>query len=382
MNIKHVDLLLLEAPIDNPIRTSFAIMRNRPALLVRIEDKDGVFGWGEIWCNHPPVSGQARLKLAAEVVVPMFLTAKYEAPQDVRPTLERLTRILNIQCAEPGPYAQIIAGLETAMWDLAARTAGQPLYRFLGGEPTHKVRAYASGINPGDVNKQIPIARAVGYRDFKIKIGFDKTRDIDVVKQVADMLVEGEAYMLDANQAWTCDAAVDFCDSLPDLKPRWLEEPLPADTTPDDWSVLAGSANVALAAGENALGDEQFDILIDTRALSFVQPDVAKWGGISGCLSVGQKVKNSGLTYCPHFLGAAPGLFASAHILAAVGGDGLLEVDINPNPLRETLALEPIDIQDGYYQLPAGDGIGFIPDSDIMKRYLVEKLQIRNDQHP
>lgn len=380
MNIKHVNLLLLEAPIDNPIRTSFAIMRNRPALLVRIEDNDGAFGWGEIWCNHPPVSGHARLRLAAEVVVPMLLAHEFKAPQDVRPTLERTTHILNIQCAEPGPYAQIIAGLETAMWDLAARKKGEPLYRYLGGEPTLKVRTYASGINPGDVAKQIPIARAAGYRDFKIKIGFDRMRDIDVVKQVVNMLEEGEGYMLDANQAWSCDEAVEFCRALPDLKPRWLEEPIPADSTHNDWSALAETSNVALAAGENALGNAQFDALIDTRALSFIQPDVAKWGGISGCLSVGQKTRAVGLTYCPHFLGAAPGLFASAHLLAAVGGTGLLEVDINPNPLREILASTPIDMQDGYYYLPTSEGIGFTPNNEVIERYLVENLEIRNDQ--
>lgn len=379
MNIEKVDLLLLEAPIDNPIRTSFAIMRHRPALLVRIEDRDGAFGWGEIWCNHPPVSGRARLNLGAEVVVPMFLANEYEMPKDVRPTLDRMTRILNIQCAEPGPYAQIIAGLDTAMWDLAARKNGEPLYRFLGGEGTDKVRAYASGINPGDVAEQIPIARAAGYRDFKIKTGFDRARDIDVVMQVTDMLVEGEGYMLDANQAWTRDAAIEFCRALPDFKPRWLEEPMPADSTSDDWLALAGSANVVLAAGENALGNEQFDALIAMRALGFVQPDVAKWGGISGCMSVGQKVNAASLTYCPHFLGAAPGLFASAHLLAAVGGNGLLEVDINPNPLRETLASESIDIQDGYYQLPPGDGIGFTPNAETMERYLVEAREIRKD---
>ena len=380
MNIEKVDLLLMEAPIDNPIRTSFAIMRHRPALLVSIEDGDGAFGWGEIWCNHPPVSGRARLQLAAEVVVPMFLANDYGAPKDVRPTLERVTHILNIQCAEPGPYAQIIAGLETAMWDLAARKKGEPLYLYLGGESTDKVRAYASGINPGDVAQQIPIARAAGYRDFKIKIGFDRAKDIDVVAQAADILVEGEGYMLDANQAWTRDAAVEFCRALPNLKPRWLEEPMPADSTPDDWLALAGSTDVALAAGENALGHEQFDALIATRALGFVQPDVAKWGGISGCLSVGQKVNAAGLTYCPHFLGAAPGLFASVHLLAAVGGNGLLEVDINPNPLREALASAPINISDGYFQLPPGDGIGFTPNAEVKDRYLVEAREIRKDQ--
>ena len=72
--------------------------------------------------------------------------------------------------------------------------------------------------------------------------------------------------------------------------------------------------------------------------MAVVQPDVAKWGGISGCLPVARRVVAARRRYCPHYLGGGIGLLASAHLLAAVGGDGLLEVDCNPNPLREGLA--------------------------------------------
>jgi L-alanine-DL-glutamate epimerase-like enolase superfamily enzyme len=61
---------------------------------------------------------------------------------------------------------------------------------------------------------------------------------------------------------------------------------------------------------------------------------VAKWGGITGCLAVAKTALRAGRYYFPHFLGAGIGLAASAELLAAVGGDGLLEVDVNDNPLR------------------------------------------------
>jgi D-galactarolactone cycloisomerase len=93
-----------------------------------------------------------------------------------------------------------------------------------------------------------------------------------------------------------------------------------------------------------------------------VQPDVAKWGGISGCLPVVRRLQAAGLRYCPHYLGAGVGLMHSAHLLAAVGGDGLLEVDANDNPLRSLLAPRIEAIVDGEVRLGDQPGIGVEPD--------------------
>ena len=93
-----------------------------------------------------------------------------------------------------------------------------------------------------------------------------------------------------------------------------------------------------------------------------MQPDMAKWGGVTGCLPVARAILAGGVTYCPHYLGGGIGLLASANLLAAVGGPGLLEVDNNPNPLREGVTGERI--ADGQFHLPDGPGLGIeaIPD--------------------
>ena len=72
----------------------------------------------------------------------------------------------------------------------------------------------------------------------------------------------------------------------------------------------------------------------------------------------------AGRRYCPHFLGAGIGLAASAHVLAAAGGDGLLEIDVNPNPLRDAVAPAWPVVEKGVVVLPQGPGLGTVPDLD------------------
>jgi D-galactarolactone cycloisomerase len=86
---------------------------------------------------------------------------------------------------------------------------------------------------------------------------------------------------------------------------------------------------------------------------------------------VARKARIAGLTYCPHFLGGGIGLLASAHILAAVGGKGLLEVDANANPLRDAF-LEETTLSNGVFRMAAKAGLGIesLPDSIAPHRTL------------
>ena len=105
-------------------------------------------------------------------------------------------------------------------------------------------------------------------------------------------------------------------------------------------AALAAASAVPLAAGENAIGDEAFDALIASRAVAVVQPDLAKWGGVSGVLAVVDRIARrracagARITSVP-----ASAWLASAHVARRPLGsdDGLLEVDANENPLRTRL---------------------------------------------
>ena len=135
-----------------------------------------------------------------------------------------------------------------------------------------------------------------------------------------------------------------------------------ADRPLAEWAELASAASMRLAAGENMRGAGQFQAAIDSGLFAVLQPDLAKWGGHSGCLPVAQAALSAGRSYCPHYLGGALGLMHSLHLLAAVRGPGMLEVDANANPLREGLLQDHFVVSKGAVSLPDGPGLGLEPD--------------------
>ncbi len=368
LRLARIEAFVFRCPIATPVRTSFGVMHDRPALYVRAEDTEGAVGWGEIWCNFPSCGAEHRARLVETVFAPLATSRTFTGPAEAFDWLSAKTAVLAIQAGEPGPMAQAIAGIDLALWDLCARRAQQPLWRYLGGT-RDTVRPYASGINPDRPQDVVAARRAEGYRAFKLKVGFGRARDLANVAALRSLLGDGTPLMVDANQAWDLDEALATAPALAEAGIGWLEEPLRADRSWDEWQRLARSATPPLAAGENLLGGPSFDAAIASGTLRVLQPDLAKWGGISGCWPVIARGQAAGLRYCPHFLGGGVGLLASAHVLAAAGGDGLLEIDANPNPLRTALMGPLATLDDGSCALGEAPGIGVVPDlADLAER--------------
>ena len=177
--------------------------------------------------------------------------------------------------------------------------------------------------------------------------------------------------MVDANQAWDLGTATEMAAAFVDFDLGWLEEPLRADRPWSEWQQLARTSAFALAAGENMAAASSFDAALESKALGVVQPDLAKWGGFTGCLPVAKNILSHRARFCPHFLGAGIGLLASAHLLAAVGGNGMLEIDANDNALR-TLTCGPLaSILEGRASLGTAPGLGLAPDQQTLSEFLV-----------
>jgi D-galactarolactone cycloisomerase len=370
LKIKRIDAAIYRMQLDVPVATSFGTMRDRPALLVKVTDPDGAYGWGEVWCNWPASAAEHRIRLLTEDLAELVLGCSFAAVSECFAFVSERVEIKALQSGEPGPYAQAIAGLDMALWDMAALRASKPLHKLLAPQSTGHVRAYASGIDIRAAERVIPECRADGYRDFKIKVGFGAEDEASRVKSLAAGLGPEERMAIDANQGWTLDQALSAVAALDDVPLRWLEEPLRVDASADAWRTLSERASVPLAGGENFLSRAAFDEAIRTRHLGVIQPDAAKWGGVTGCFDVAQSTLAASLCYCPHFLGSGVGLAASAHLLAAAGGDGLLEVDVNPNPLRSEMndGAWPV-VAAGWVALPDAPGLGIELEIDRIARY-------------
>jgi D-galactarolactone cycloisomerase len=237
-----------------------------------------------------------------------------------------------------------------------ARSAARP-----GG-----FRSTPAASDPAAVGETAAKARARGFRAFKLKIGFGAPRDRANLAEIRETIGD-DALMVDANQAWDVEAAMRGAEMAAEFGALWLEEPLAADAPAAAWRALAAASPVPLAAGENVLGEAAFESLVAEGSVSVIQPDLGKWGGVTGCLAVARRALGAGRRFCPHWLGGGVGLAASAHLLAAAGGDGLLEVDVNPNPFRERL-FDDLVVLDGTGSatLPDAPGLGVTPDIDSL----------------
>lgn len=361
IELARLEVQAFRTPLTQPIRVAFGTFRDRPMVLVRAVDQDGSEGWGEIWCNWPAVGAEHRARLAADLGE-RLVGRRFESPQQAFEQLTREMQVLVLQTGESGPVAAVLAGLDIALWDLQARRAGVPLYQLLGADPARRdVPVYATGINPDAPEVFATARQAEGHRAFKLKVGFGMERDLLNLRAMREALGPEAVLACDANQSWSLGEALGFVREAAPLSLAWLEEPLRVDRPAVEWARLAGASSTPLAGGEN-LQDSQFDDAIVLRALQVVQPDVTKWGGITGNLQVGRAAVAAGLRYCPHYFSGGLALLASLHVLAAAGGDGLLEFDAHPNPGREILIGDLLPVSAGRVPLPNTPGLGVVPD--------------------
>ena len=237
--------------------------------------------------------------------------------------------------AKPGPFAQAIAGIDLAVWDLHARRQ-----QHCAVEAARRSTAARSRSMPAASIRQGPSRGARqpstrGHRALKLKIGFRSGGRPRQSGGAARLVGEG-LLAADVNQGWSIEQALELAPQLAGVRP-WL-----AGGADPRRPAVAGVAAVApgnqLFRSRRARTSQAMPDLPRcwvSRVLGVVQPDIAKWGGLSACAGIARDILQSGKMFCPHYLGAGIGLLASAHLLAGVGGDGLLEVDANENPLRD-----------------------------------------------
>ncbi|MCY4229911.1 MAG: mandelate racemase/muconate lactonizing enzyme family protein [Alphaproteobacteria bacterium] len=356
IRVARIRIEVFRAPMPNPVVTSFGAITERSAATVVLEDSDGAVGQGDIWGNFPSITTEYRARLAGLLLPDLLLGRTVDdIPAHYAASMQQL-RVLAIQSGEYGPIAAAVAAADQALWDLAARRRGLPLRRLLDTGAGDIVPAYASGLNPDDGPDMAGQAREAGHRNFKLKVGFGEQTDRGNIAAIRRDMRGGERLFVDANQRWDLETAEQSASWLADAGVGWLEEPMRADEPDEHWQRLRTTMRLPLAGGENLTDHGLIDRALGW--LDIMQPDVGKWGGVSDNAAIARRARARGRIYCPHWLAGGLGLLHSANILAAVGGDGLLEMDVNANPLRDAVIGEALSVEDGRVRLPDGPGLG------------------------
>ena len=364
IRLAAVEAYAHRVPIKEPIKVAFGTFRDRPFVLVRVIDEDGAEGWGEVWCNWPSVGAEHRARLVADFGE-RLIGRSFASPAELFETLSRELEVLVLQTGEIGPIAQAISGIDIAVWDLLARKQNLPLCQALGGGPTQTVPVYATGINPDQPEIYAQARRAEGHRAFKLKTGFGAERDRRNLTAMRTALGPDMILMMDANQSLTLEAATRLARDTADLNLHWFEEPMRIDVPHSQWQQLAALSPIPLAGGENLRGEDLTQAAEGT-ILHVIQPDLTKWGGLSGNLPVAHAAVARGKPFCPHVFGGGIALLAGLHMLAAVGGEGLLELDCHPNAGRERIVGDALPLHEGRIPVPPGPGLGVTPSLETL----------------
>lgn len=373
IHVRRIRIYVYKAAANPPIRASFGLIKERSSLLVAIDDHDGNTGWGEVWTGLPAFGATHRAELLEKIVAPQVVGNTIDSPTEQYGRLaESLLPIVRL-AGEAGPVSQVLAGLDCALWDLAARREFKPLYRLLGGQDPN-ISVYASGVPPHVTHSELEGLRARGFRAFKLKAGFDDGSVLPGLVNVGRALLPGESMMIDANCGWNIDQAVAAVRYLEDTPLEWVEEPLGPESPAAQWEQLAAASRHPIAAGENIMTQADFERTF--AWLDVIQPDLGKWGGISNVVPLARQAMNAGVRFCPHSFGTNVGAALAAHVLAAVGGDGRLELDVNINPLRTVSSPPFMTIADGSGSLGSTPGIGIDVDLEALAPFLQRSFTV------
>jgi L-alanine-DL-glutamate epimerase-like enolase superfamily enzyme len=360
VKIRAVDTTVIEIPFRDGGKgegLTPTTWRTLETVLVRVEDDDGIVGWGE---GFGYFTADATKALIDRLIAPLL---RGERVDDIRAWNLATQRRLHL-FGRYGVTLFATSGVDIALWDLHAKRAGMPLRLLLADQGRTSIPFYASLVRYADQT----IAPAMCERALGLGFAELKLHETALEEIAACRLAVGNEVPLsvDVNCNWSPEHAASMLDPLADLGVAWLEEPT---FPPEDFSALRRLRNgkLPIAAGENWCTAVQFEAALAAFAVDWAQPSVTKVGGISEFIEVAKVADRAGVGLLPHSPYFGPGLFATLHLAAALPNVGRLEyLFVEP----EAWLMEPGEPgEGGELPVPDAPGLGFEPDPAVVRRF-------------
>jgi D-arabinonate dehydratase len=274
--ITSVEAIAMPIPLARPIASALGSYTHVDCVTVLMHTQDGPTGFG-FNLGLGGAASAAIVPYIEQELAPLVIGEDALAPE----ALWQRMWGSNKARMRGGLGVWALSAVDIACWDVLAKSSGLPLHRLLGGFQK-KVPVYGSGgwLNLSDTEMvaECEAYAAMGITAFKYKIG--TARDHERTALLRGEMGDEYTLFADANQQYTVREAIETSHMLADYGISWFEEPVLADSVDDLGEVAAASA-VPVAAGENAYFSWGFREICDTRAASYLQPDVTRCGGIT-----------------------------------------------------------------------------------------------------
>ncbi len=308
---------------------------------VRIYTDEGMTGTGECNSGGPPSSGFA----TKEAVLTMKQHLVGEDPLDTGPLYEKLRRSGRYGGTSNAPIIFAITGIENALYDIAGKALGVPVYKLLGGAFRKKIRLYAD-CHAGESNEPSAYAEKArqvveeGFSAIKFDVDgtgigkLDETNWTVGAKEMSHVInlitATREAIGFDIDLAIDCHgkfdlpSAITLAKAIEDQRLLWLEEPVPAENI-DALAQVKASSSTIICTGENQYTRFEFLELFTKKACDIIMPDLAKAGGIMEGKRIAEIADAFYIPIAPHNVSSPLGMMAACHCVASVPNFLLLE---------------------------------------------------------
>jgi len=348
-------------PAITAVRTEILADQLNPQLLVHVTDDAGGRGVGETWWgtyqprSEPGTPVRPIASMIDHVLAPACIGHDSD---DVEGLWEKLVRA-TIQYGNEGIVATGISGIDIAMFDLAGRRRGVPVSALLGPIVHDAIPAYASLTWLGDADRVFTDARRAldaGFRAVKLH-----ESNPDLVIDVRRRLGPDVTLMVDASARLDPSTAAATLERLADCDLTWFEEPIYPQTDHAALARLRAVAPMPIAAGENEFSIGGFERLIASGAIDVVQPEIAKFGGLTPARRIGELAARAGVPMCPHNYSMGPSFIANVHWGTTAHATRWIEVPWLPEGQSFPCGLAMPVLSDGCVGPIDAPGLGWTP---------------------
>ncbi|HEY1420753.1 MAG TPA: mandelate racemase/muconate lactonizing enzyme family protein [Candidatus Dormibacteraeota bacterium] len=377
--ITRIRSRVLDLPLAAEFRPAWGrgeVQKSFFMTVVEVETEAGITG----------VSG-AEARSETALAIDRFVTPHLVGRDACAP--EQLTAILqDSEVLGPPVYC-----VESALWDIAGKAAGLPVYK-LWGAAVDRVPAYCATGEVRSPERRVEDCRRIAAEGFKaVKLRFhsdDPRDDIRVVEAVRKALGDGLVILVDANQAglapgfgghrqWSFRIAVDVALQLEQLGVVWLEEPLRRHDHAGLRRLRDKLGTLQLAGGENNHGVAEFKLLIERGCYDILQPDAVLSEGVYQIRKIAALAEAAGMAVAPHTWTHGIGLMANLHLVASIPNHSWFEFPHEPPgwpaaALSQMIAPKPWIDSQGCVALPDGPGFGLTLDEELVERHTVARF--------
>jgi D-galactarolactone cycloisomerase len=378
MKITDVRAMLLTAPIpkEHQYTSDLGTVVSQSTAIVVIETDEGITGYGEAKGTPVVMKG-----LVEQHLRPLVLG---EDPTRVAYLWEKMFNGSRVGLAlyygrsmavpeAPGNLMCAISGVDVALWDIAGKARGVPIYKLLGGEVRSRIRAYASGGHGwlGEIGDQFLGYVEKGFTACKMRVGGkDHPRMVAGsaarIKEAREAVGPDVQIMLDAHGSTGVTEAIKLAREVEQYDIAWYEEPVIYHNFPG-MAEVRRATSIPIATGEDLYGRHAFRDLGLARAADIWQPDTAMAGGITELVRIAGLASAMEVQLAPHCWGSAFLWAASLQLAGALPSYYIFEFGQAYSPLLYELVTTPVKVEkDGYVAIPTGPGLGveIIPDAE------------------